>query len=54
MANVVCLHSSMQEEDILERVNAKYSLCILYSTCTPLCKIGMHFTTPSDILVPSY
>ena len=29
MASVMCLHFSMQEEDILEHTNAKCHLCTL-------------------------
>ena len=45
MASVMCLHFSMQEEDILEHTNAKDQLCSLYSTCRPLCDIGIHRIT---------
>jgi hypothetical protein len=45
MANVTCLTFSMQEEDIHENTNGKCHLCILWSTCIPLCDICMHLIT---------
>ena len=38
----VFIYFSMQDEDILEHTNDKFHLCTLYSTCRPLCNIGMH------------
>jgi hypothetical protein len=40
MASVNYLDFSMQEEDILERINGKCHLCTLQSTCRPLCSMG--------------
>jgi hypothetical protein len=53
MANV-CLHFSIQEEDILGHSNAKCHLCTLYSTFRPLCNIGIYLITLLNIHVPRY
>ena len=45
MASVMCLHFSMQEEDIIEYTNGGYYLCMLQSTCRPLCSIDMNLIT---------
>ena len=39
MASVMCIHFSMQEKNILKHANAKCHLCILQSTCRPLCNL---------------
>ena len=55
IAIVICSHFIVQEEDILGNYNGKCHLCILCSTCKPLCKIlGMHFVTLLNIIMPSY
>ena len=42
----------MREEDIiLEHTNANCRLCALWSTCSPLCNIGIHLITLLDILM---
>ena len=52
MASVVCLHLSMQEEDVLEHTNGMCHLCTLWSTCRPLCNIGVHLITLLNMLIP--
>jgi hypothetical protein len=42
MASVMCLHFSMQEEDILEHTKSKCDFYILKSTCRPLRNISIH------------
>ena len=42
MSSVVCLHFSIQEEDIVEHTTVKCHLCTLESTCRPLCDVGIH------------
>ena len=54
MASVMCLVFIMQEEDILEHINAKCQICTLYSTCRPLYSIGLHLITLLKILMPRY
>ena len=44
MASIMCLHSSMQEEDILEHSNIKCHLC----------NIGTHLITKGNLLMPKY
>ena len=44
MENAVSLDSRMQEEIFIEHINSKCHLRTLWSTCRPLCKIGMHTT----------
>ena len=39
MAGIMCLHFSMQEEDIVGHTNANCHLSTLYSPCRPLCNI---------------
>ena len=51
IANVMRLHLSMQEEDILEDTDGKCHLCTLQSTCRPLCNIGMHLITILNMLM---
>ena len=55
-ASAMCLHFSMQEDDILEHTNVKCYLCKLQSTCRPLCKMiggrGVHLITIFNILMP--
>jgi L-lactate utilization protein LutB len=36
------LHSSMQDEDVLEHTYIKCHLCTLYAACRPSCNIGIH------------
>ena len=45
IASATYFHFSMQEEDILEHTNGKCHLCTLWSTCRPVCNIGMHLIT---------
>jgi hypothetical protein len=52
MASVMCLHLSMQEEDILEHTNAKCHVYTLWSTCRLLCNIGIHHITLLNIIIP--
>ena len=52
MASVMCLHFSMQEEDILEYNNGKCHLRTLESTCRSLCNIRMDLITLLNILMP--
>ena len=52
MTSIVCLHFSMQEEDILEHTKAKFHLCTFQSTSGPFCNIGIHLITILNILVP--
>ena len=56
MASAMCLHFSMQEEDILEHANGKCHLCTLSSTCRPLCNIDMppHKTTLNMVFSVTY
>jgi hypothetical protein len=42
MTSVMCLHSSLHEESILEHTNAKCHLCMFSSSCKLLCNIGIH------------
>ena len=51
MASVMCMHFSMQEEHILEHINAKCYLCTLQSTCRPLCNMGIHLVTLPNIII---
>ena len=55
MAGFMCLHFSMQEEDVLEHSNANCHVCIhLSQTCRPLCKKTTCLITPLHILMPRY
>ena len=54
MADVMCVHYSMQEIDILEQLMASVILCTLKSTCRSLCNIGMYLITLLNILMPRY
>jgi hypothetical protein len=48
MASVVCLHFSMQEEDILEHTKRQTSFVYtIRSTCRPFCNIGILRTPPN-------
>ena len=49
MASVMCLHSSMQEENIIELNFVKYHLYIYFLS---LCNIGVHLITLLNILMP--
>ena len=49
MANNMCLHFSMQEEDVIEHTNDKCHLYTLLSTSRPLCNIGIHLITLLNI-----
>jgi hypothetical protein len=55
MASVMCLHFSMQEEDILEHTNAKCH-CVHFSQLVdrPLSNIGMHLIIVLNIVLPRY
>ena len=50
MASVVCLYSSIQEDDILEHIDRKCHLFTLKSNCN-ICK---HLVTLLNILMPGY
>ena len=52
--SVMCLHSSMQEEDIFEHTNPKCHYCTLHSTCRQLCNIGSHLITLMIIVMARY
>ena len=54
MASVMSLYFSMQAEDILKNTNGKCHLCILLSTCKPLCNICMHIITLLNMLMSRY
>ena len=54
MASFTCLHSSMQEEYILEHADGKCQLCTLWSACRPLCNISIHLVTLLKVLMAIY
>ena len=49
---VMCLR--MQEEGTLEHTNSMCQLGTSYSTCRPLCNIGMHLITLLNVLMPKH
>jgi hypothetical protein len=52
MANVMCSHLRMQEEDNLEYTNVKCrfcTLCTMQSTCDSFCNIDIHLITLLNI-----
>ena len=48
---MMALQFIMQEEDSLKLTNVKCHLCILQSTCRPLCHIAIHIITLQSNLV---
>ena len=54
MTCVMCLHLSVQEEEVLEHTNAKCQLCTPLSTGRPMCDISIHLITLLNILMPRY
>ena len=52
--SVMCLHFTMEEEDILEHTNGRCRLCTLQSSCRLMCNIYTHLITLLNILMPTY
>jgi hypothetical protein len=51
---MIVLRFSIQGEDDIEHINGKCHFCKVWSTCRPLCDIGIHLIPSSNVLMSRF